>query len=505
MPLDLHTPKREQALKQAPETRPAALAEWLKALPRVSPEESAQKLLAELGRANRSELDADTRLKLTQLFEPVTRELIEALVTSLPENGTPQSVLHRQAANLACELAVELAHAWKLILLGMEQRRALFGGARTRLQALAQLLAALSAQIGTSYRTYSAPPARSWHELHQVHAALQQEAGTESSAASLAAEAKAGYKLGLLLALADPFRFTRPEIEVILAYLDKFSPLSHLVLAGRNSPSVFRLDIAGDAAFQTEAEAEAPPALALDTHELCKHLRSLIVKLKTGEPFRDIGLAEAPQGINGLHLLSRLHQSWRGANKRGFKRYAPGQTYVEVISGLPALHRLYEARQKSAGAADGSPAPARWRVVNDSASGLAISAHAQEVAQVRMGSPVALREENAAGAEWLLGAIRWGRMAKGQVVVAGVEKLSPHAAAVVLRFLEGNAASIGQPALLIPANPALQTDERLLLPRGLYLRGRAAELWHKGERRRIALGSLVEETAFFDLAELIPA
>lgn len=501
MQLDLYTPRREQALKQAPETRPTDVAEWLQALPEANPEKAAQKLLAELGRINRSELDAEQISRLTPLYEPVARNLIEALVTSLPENGTPQSPLHRQSANLACEMAVELAHAWKLALLGRVQRRALFGGARARLDALARLLAALSAQISTSYRTYTAPPARSWHELHQVYAALQQEASSEPGAAGLAAEAKAAYKRSLLLALADPFRFTHPETEVTLAYLDKFSQLAHLVLAGKNSPSVFRIDIGGDDAFQAAAEADVPPALALDTHELCKHLRSLIVKLKTGEPFRELGLADVPPGINGLHLLSRLHQSWRGASKRGFKRYDPGQTCVEVVSGLPAIHRLYDTGQNSAS----ETACARWRVVNDSASGLAISAHAQEVAQVRMGSPVALREENAPGAEWMLGVIRWGKMSKGRVVVAGVEKLSPLAASVVLRFLEGSCASIGQPALLIPASPALQTDERVLLPRGLYQRGRIADLWHKGERRRVSLGSLVEESAFFELAELNPA
>jgi hypothetical protein len=75
----------------------------------------------------------------------------------------------------------------------------------------------------------------------------------------------------------------------------------------------------------------------------------------------------------------------------------------------------------------------------------------------------------------------------------------------VLRLLEGDTASIGQPALLIPANPALQTDERLLLPHGFYQRGRIADMWHDGERRRIGLGSRVEETTFFDVVEVIPA
>lgn len=517
MQLKLYTPKPEQALQQTPEIRPTVTAEWLEQLLKTNPEEAAQKLLAELGRLNRAELDDDLRSKLTLIYEPVIQKLIEALLHTLPENGTPQSSVHRQAANLAYELALELTYAWKLVYLGMEKRRSLFGGAKARQNALNRLFTALSGQICTSYRAYTSPPAYSWHELHQVHEVLRQEAVVNASKENSAPPpSEAIYKRALLLALAGPFRFTRPEIEVILAYLDKFSHLAHLASNGKGHKSLFPVSLDADTPYSQEINPDSPPSLVLDTHALCKHLRGLIIKLKTGEAFRHIGLPESPHGINGLHLLSRLHQAWRGAMKRVFNRYEPGLTHVEVISGIPAIHRRCDAKYKPApgslpDAKNAAPGladqglPTRWRVVNDSASGLAISAHAQEVAQVRMGNPIALREENAEGTGWTLAVIRWGKMSKGQVVVAGVEKLSPNAASVVLRFLHSNTGNIGQPALLIPANPALQTDECLLLPQGLYQRGRTADMWHSGERRKIGLGSLVEQTPFFDLVELEPA
>ncbi len=516
MQLTLRTPKPEQALKQAPETRPAVTAEWLEQLSGANPEDAAQRLLAELGRLNRTELEEDLRSRLTLLYEPVVQKLIETLVAALPENGTPQSAAHRQAANLAYELAIELGYAWKLVSLAVQQKRSLFGGARTKQNALTHLLAALSGQICTSYRSYTSPPIYSWHELHQLYAAIAEEglAGTAPAGENQTPETV--YKRTLLLALADPFRFTRPEIEVTLAYLNKFAHLAELAKGGAGQKSVFLINPETDSPSSLDDSAGASAIMPLDTHALCKHLRSLLVKLQSGEAFRDIGLTDMPHKINGLHLFSRLHQAWRGGNKRSFNRYEPGLTHVEVVSGIPAIHRLFDTKQKPAatsaaasktgvnGLAD-QGAPARWRIVNDSASGLAISAHAQEVAQVRMGNPVALREENAEGTAWMLGVIRWGKMSKGQVVVAGVEKLSPNATSVVLRFPEGTAANLGQPALLIPANPALQTDERLLLPQGLYKRGRTADMWHKGERRRIGLGSLVEQTPFFDLVEVEPA
>lgn len=510
--LTLHTPKPGQALKQAPETRPAALAEWLDQLSGKPGEEAAQRLVAELGRLNRSELDEDLRARLTLLHETAVQRLIEQLVASLPENGTPQSVVHRQAANLACELAIELAHAWKLVSLALQHRRSLFGGTKARQTALTHLLAALSNQICTSYRSYTSPPLHGWHELHQLHAAIGEEGWGDVVADDAGHSAETLYRRALLLALADPYRFTRPEIEVTLACLSKFGQLAELRRGGQDRKAAFLINPGSDSPAVNEDTEDASAGLALDTQALCKHLRSLLARLRNGEDFRSLGLTEMAHRINGPHLLARLHQAWRGGNRRGFKRYAPGLTHVEVISGISAIHRLFDPKHKpvpSPQATAGPPAdqgePARWQVANDSANGLAISAHAQEVAQVRMGNPLALREENTADAAWLLGVIRWGKMSKGQVVVAGVEKLSPNAASVVLRFAEGSAANLGQPALLIPANAVLQTEERLLLPQGHYQRGRTADLWHQGERRRIALGGLVEQTPFFDLVEVEPA
>lgn len=514
-PLTLYTPKPEQALKQAPETRPAAIAEWLDQLAGKNPEEAAQRLVAALGRLNRSDLDEELRARLTLHYEPAVLKLVEELLAALPENGTPQSAVHRQAANLAYELAVELAYAWKLVSLAVQQKRSLFGGAKARQTALTHLLAALAGQIRTSYRSHTSPPLHGWHELHQLHAAISEEGWSDVAADNAGQSAETVYTRTLLLALADPFRFTRPEIETTLAYLAGFGHLAELTRSGKGKKSVFLVNPKSDSPSSAEEADDTSAYLSLDTHALCKHLRSLLVRLQKGETLGEAGLAGVPHNVNVQHLLSRLHQAWRGVSRRVFKRYEPGVAHVEVISGIPAIHRLFDPKQKTAPAAAAAEnaasrladqgSPARWRVVNDSANGLAISAHAQEVAQVRMGNPVALREENTDGTAWLLGVIRWGKMSKGQVVVAGVEKLSPNASSVVLRFQDGTAANLGQPALLVPANPALQTEERLLLPQGQYRRGRTADLWHLGERRRIGLGSLVEQTPFFDLVEVEPA
>ncbi len=518
MQLKLYIPKTEQALQQKPELRTGIITERLEKLSSSEPEEAAQEIAAELGRLNRTEIDEEVRGKLNLLYEPVVRKLIEALITTLPENGTPQSTAHRQIATLMYELALELSYAWKLAYIGLEQRRSLFGNSKTRQNTLIHLLNAISDLISTSYRTYASPPSQCWYELHQVQHALQQENDRASNAGNADSERfEAAYKRTLLLALANPFRLSRLEMDVTLAYLDKFNHLAKLSPGRAQKKSVFCIDTKVDSPYCHEGEPDSAEFLAFDTHAVCKHLRGQIVKLKTGDAWREIGLPELAQRIDELSLLSRLHQAWRGSSKRGFNRYVPEMAHVDVISGIPAIHRLFDKKLKPATSeATGkrvqnkSPSeltdqsqPSRWRVLNDSASGLSITSHAQEVSQLRLGNLIAMRMEGEEGSGWVLGIIRWGKMSKGQIS-AGVEKLAPTASSVVLRMLHGNVSNIGQPALLIPANPALQIDERLLLPHGLYKRGYNADMWLNGKSRRIALGSLAEQTPFFDVVELEP-
>ena len=71
----------------------------------------------------------------------------------------------------------------------------------------------------------------------------------------------------------------------------RFHLLAQLGGGSKSGQSVFFIDTMADTPFQQNAEQGAT-LLALDTRDLYKHLRGLVVKIKTGEPFRDIGLDE---------------------------------------------------------------------------------------------------------------------------------------------------------------------------------------------------------------------
>lgn len=504
MPLQLTTPVLGQALQQTPELRSVAVAEWLGGLRYLSPQDEAPQVLGALVSLNRWELGDEARQNLVLLYQPVVQKLIKSLIATLPENGTPQTQDHRRAATLAQELSLELSVAWKLVFLGIEQRLFAFVSGKARQNALGQLLVALSDLICTSFRIYTSPPAHSWHELHQVFYELYGSASQDAIKGLLEnhpAMLETAYKRALLLALADPFRFTRAEMEAMLAYLNQYGALAQVAAARNANKTTFLINADADNPCCQTVDSKMTNALSLNTQALGKHLNRLARKLKQGESPEKLELPAAFNQIHAFSLVERLYQSWCGDKQRGFKRYpAAPRSFVEAVCGVDEIHKLF-------GMADGNPAShavasAQWRVINDSASGVSIAAQVRDVPQIRLGDPVALRF--AGSADWTLGVIRWGKIATGLMVEAGVEKLAPSLSAAIIRVSQNKPVSTAEQALLVPANAALQISESLLLPCGLYAPDREADIWHNGQSRKIILRGLVEQSPVFDLVEFIP-
>lgn len=491
-------------MQQKPELRPGAVAEWLGGVRLLPPLDAAPQVLGALVSINRWELGDEARQSLVLLYQPVVQKLIKSLIATLPENGTPQTQDHRQAAILAQELSLELSYAWKLVFLGIEQRLFAFVSGKARQNALVHLLVALSSQICTSFRIYTPPPAHSWHELHQVfHALFGKDSPDtiEGQPESQTAILEIAYKRALLLALSDPFRFTRAEMEATLAYLNQFGALAQLTATPDFSKTSFLINTDTDTPCSQSVGSEMAGVLSLNTQDIGKHLNRMARKLKAGELPEKLGLPVVFNQIHAFLLVERLYQSWCGNTQRGFKRYTPAtQSFVDAVCGVDEIHKLFSV-------ADGNPAShfvtsAQWRVLNDSASGTSIAAHVRDVPQIRLGDPIALRPEGSS--EWMLGVIRWGKIATGLTVEAGVEKLAPGMSAAVIRVFQNKPANTAEQALLIPASAALQISEKLLLPCGLYAPDREAEIWHNGQHQKIILRGLVEQSPVFDLVEFIP-
>src|SRR5688500_18286037 len=99
------------------EVRPKQLKEKLESLPLTKLFESARTVCDELAKLNRSKVSADDRLKLLEIYDPVLKQLAVEIAEDYNKAPLPLPSNSRRAVNLARELLIEEAYAYKLILL----------------------------------------------------------------------------------------------------------------------------------------------------------------------------------------------------------------------------------------------------------------------------------------------------------------------------------------------------------------------------------------------------
>ncbi|HEY9146526.1 MAG TPA: hypothetical protein VIN36_07555 [Thiobacillus sp.] len=512
--LDFSLPKADPAVQHPVETRPKAVAAWLGRLPYASPADAAQQLVAALYALNRHPLGADERHALLTLYRPVIVRVAASLETLLAESGVPPYAPQRQAGTLLRELQHERSLGYKHLLMAMADQR--FGRANPRRLAefTAQVAAALRDMQTASFLTFTPPPAGLWQDLHRLHA-YAQVANVAELPTDGVPTASLSYRQALLIALADPPHMSPAELAHTRLYLDRFAALAELTYG----------PVVGHLGFPVATDGDLPPTqvaaggqaggLWLDTDTLCRHVHETAVRLRKGETPEQIDLPPGMDRALSLTLCKRLLKEWGTTAQRTYKRYptAPGST-VRVVAGVSAIHRLLEQIPSAEQTEDeslpihdvqtGFATPVAvnatvWSVTNDSAAGVALAGAPDAPLNLKVGDPLALHADAAAG--WSLGTIRWIRMRDARQVELGVERLSPQIHPVWVRPLRGHPKASPEPALFLPGLPALNQNDRLLLPRHLYQTGMDAEVLHAPHQYTLSFGRLLEHTPGFALID----
>jgi hypothetical protein len=548
MTLNLSVPSYDQALHYSVETHSRQVEEWLQRLPLASPVNAARQLLAALASMNRVQMDASTRHKLLTLYRPMITRIAGELEMQIAETGIPPAAKQRQTGALMRELLVELAYGYKRVLLAMASRRFTFGGDKAVSEVTTHIMTALSDILAVGYRTYSPFPAGVWREMHQLYQFAQETGFSDLASAGITPSLV--YRQALLTALADPYHMQHAEFVHTRLYLESFGHLARLVKSGDN-PSREGFFIATDAdapIVQTPGNTQA--GLWLQTGALCRHLQETAVKLQLGDTPRHIGLPHAMESGLAQHLFKSLLKNWSKVAQRVFKRYPSVEAEIRLVSGVPAIHRLLELSAAPrppeerasggvplAGAAEGSlrsngePAgvplagaasettrgdPALsvtgnqphadsqaeatlWKVMNDSAGGLALSGAPGAPLKLKVGDAIVIQESTEG--KWSLAVIRWIRMDDAQGVRLGVARISPRVQPVRVRPLHGQRSPGAEPALYIPGSGKLHQQDRLLLPRHVYQTGLSAEVLHADRQSDVSFGRLLEQTGGYDLIE----
>jgi hypothetical protein len=516
--LTLNVPHIDDSGRQhKAETRPKATAEWLARLPLASPVDTAQQLVTSLYALNRQPLDAATRETLVALYRPVVARVAASLETLLAEAGVPPHAQQRQTGVLLRELLIEHTIGYKHVLLALTAPDAGRTTPKQIAEITARLLAALRDIRVASYVTYCTAPDGLWLEMHQLYQ-LALTTGMVDKAMDDVPPASLAYRQALLLALADPPHMSRVELAHTRLYLDGFGALAELRAA--SAPATqhgFAISTDSDRG-PAQPDADAPESdLLLDTEALCRHLHDTIIRLRTGDSPRRVGLPQGMESELSQRLGKKLLKLWRSGAQRAFKRYPVPGSAIQLVAGVSAIHRLLEhtpADPSVANADDnhlpiGDVAPllaapaaisvSHWTVSNDSAAGLALHGAPDAPLNLKVGDALALRGD--ADASWSLGVIRWIKMQDARQVELGVERLSPQMQPIWVRPLRGHRKASPEPALLVSGLSGLKQPDRLLLPRYLYQLGMDAVAWQAPQQYMLTFGRRLEHTPSFDLID----
>lgn len=526
MQLKLALPVPDPSRADLTETRPKYLQAWLDRLPIANLHESANALLLSLSAQNRQALADDTRLKLLELYRDTVHKLVGAIRQQISGMAHPLAEKPHQLATMARELLVELASGYKIVLHAGSARLLGFRGKPDPALVMQRILSAHSYILTTCYEGYAAVPAGLWSEMHQIYRYALHHNLQENHAALSPASVSQLYRRCLLIATADPYRLTQGEVAKVLDLLRLFGDRAQI-----HTPASQPMQTSG--LFLIQSDADQPPLVLtrqmgtvdpakdflFHTLELALLLRQLLARLKAGATATELGLPAYADETAYQGLLQRLASNWSCASVRHFNRRNSAYDEVELCTGIHAIHGYLTAEngvstdistplsshdEISIGTVSvvgrnlrNEAGTTRWNVVNDSANGLALHKKSLAGVNLKVGEIVAVRSQ--AQTAWNIGVVRWLRNTPADHIELGLQMLSPNPKPVWVRSAAGKIRT-NQPALLFPANPALQSAQQLLVPRGIYVPDLPIELTD-ASIRNVLPAQMRENTFHFDLFE----
>ena len=520
MQLRLAVPAPDASRAHLAEIRPKQLKLWLERLPLGNLHESAQALLLSLAALNRQPLAEDARLKLLACYRDTLHSLADTIKLQIAGMSLPLADKPRQLATLARELLVELAHGYKLVLLGSGSRLLSFRSKPDQIEFIQRILSAQLRLLILCYESYAAIPDGLWAEMHQLyqHASTlnsQNEVLPDTPPASVSQL----YRLGLLLATADPYRLSPGEVSKVLDLIKAYGELAQIQPPSPPTQldGLFLLQLDSDlpplALTRQPSVSDAHTDRFLNTLELAKRVSQLLARLRAGEAPSQLGLLAYASETPYQGLLQRLLRSWGTPPNRIFSRQGGGLDEVELCSGIRAIHACLNAASTPGYANDateiaiGEPhastriaqnlSASSWKVVNDSAGGMALQRQNSPPVQQQVGEVVALRTVSQALTH--LGIVRWIRNAPAARIEMGIQMLPPNPQAVMVRNSLGRIRT-PQPAIMLPANARLKLPRQLLVPRGIYVADIPIEVGVENWQRVLPT-RVIEHSHAFDLFE----
>ncbi|HUD42013.1 MAG TPA: hypothetical protein VMR06_08460 [Dokdonella sp.] len=458
---------------------PRALRNWLAGLPLASVASTSRQVVERLQQMNQQRAAALERLDALEAIRPVAQQLIDMIEQQTAAAALP---LQPQRAELAARVE-EIHQALALGYLEALYDACAPAGTVPMLKGGRVALAGLRAlqhggeRLQRAYAAYRVPASGAWQLMHGVHRFLASvkldERGADEGAHVALRSPRLVYQHALLLALANPYRYSRRELPAVVALTRALA--SYCDLRDGEVEGLRTVDMLGDrepghAADDGERGRQA--RIAIDPARLLAYVESCIVALPPGAHRVALRAPAGPSVEVDIDVVRRMVVSLADSSARDHARMPGGQP-LDAVIGLHDLHRALAGGldfdsflQDALGIAVAShDRPAAWtqggadllrvlpgaaRVLDQSAAGYRLCwNHGADSDLVRMkvGDAIGLSLPAPAAdqADWMVGVVRWMRIDDGGRVEAGVELLARRALPVAVRSLDGGAQ--GRPPL----------------------------------------------------------
>ncbi|MGN6520113.1 MAG: hypothetical protein ACTHK2_11890 [Dokdonella sp.] len=470
-----------------------ALRAWIDALPMANFQIAARRMLDGLQAFNRTRSEGVRRLEALETLRGTVAQLAAAADKQIIGSSFPLPPQKRELGALALGFQAELALGYRLALAELCAP----AGSVPFLRSKQVVLAATRAlQHGADWLDkacllYRTPPAGAWQALHDVHryiAALRlADRSVEDGQGQI--DARTAYVQALLVALANPYRYTQREQGELVALARVLAPLAQLRERGGSGDVVVRTDVDRGPGYLPEESASAT------SEEVSLHLAPMIAvvaeRLAAVEGARSVTIRGrgGPAQTLDAPLARRFLAGWSAHGERSHARVGGGHV-LDTVIGLQDLHAtlaggedfetfMQHVRGQVISLADldygaswakgatGSTRTLKFpaRVIDQGLGGYRLlweRGSGNESVRARVAELVGLSlpaDADGERGDWMVGVIRWIRIDDEGRVDAGVELLARRALPVGLRTLDDSRRPPVRGVLLAPLNGAMQPPE----------------------------------------------
>jgi len=500
------TPERHAPTAGAFATEARALRSWVAALPLANFNATTKLLLDGLRQINRMKVDAVQRLDALEILRHPVAQLAALTDKQIVGASFPLPPQKVELGAIALEFQSELALGYRIALAEFCAPAGSVPFMRTKQVALAGVRALQHGgeHLAKAYLLYRTPPAGTWQAMHDVYRFMTMvrfdDRPVEDPLLGTPVNAKLVYGHALLLALANPYRYTQRELLEVIAFTRTVAPYCELRGGAVDGDIAMTTDADHGPGYLPEERGQGElEVISIGIRPLLQFIESQIDILPPGARIATFRLRGGPPVQIDIDLAERLVDGWTASGERSHARLGGGYQ-LDTVLGLHDLHYVLAGNEdfesflrrvrgqaislsesdRIASWAIGSGESARAtrqkaRVLDQSLGGYRViweRGPGGEAVRARIGELVglALPEPGEGTPDWMIGTIRWIRIDDQGRVDAGVELLSRRALPAGVRNADEGGLQSSMRGLLLTSLRPDETDPTSLITPALFER-----------------------------------